>query len=100
MDQLEVYQLMKEDSNHISGDSAPQNHGYHNAKEDNNNNRVDETKPMYPWIKNMEIIVPSSCLRMISEFHGVSCVSNTPMACRMPRRVGHTQSNQCIHMVK
>jgi hypothetical protein len=59
--ELEVCQSMK-NNNHISGDSAPQNHGYHNAKEDHNNDWVDKTEPMYPGIKNMEIVVPSSGL--------------------------------------
>lgn len=46
-------------NNHVSGNSAPWNHGYHDAKEDNYGNRAE---PMYPGVKNMEIVLPSSCL--------------------------------------
>jgi hypothetical protein len=49
-------------NNYVSGDSTPQNHGYHDAKENNDDNRIDEAEPMYPGIKNMEIVVPSSGL--------------------------------------
>jgi hypothetical protein len=49
-------------NNYVSGDRAPQNHSYHDAKEDNNDDRIDEAEPMNPGVKNMEIVVPSSGL--------------------------------------
>jgi hypothetical protein len=71
-------------NNYVSGDSTPQNHGYHDAKEDNDNNRIDEAEPMYPGIKNMEIVVPSSGLWVIRKTQRMSCPSNVPMVCQIP----------------
>ena len=44
---------------HITRDLANENHGHHDTEKDIDNNRVDQAKPMDPWIKDMEVIIPS-----------------------------------------
>jgi len=53
---------------YISGDVPDNDHRNHNAEEDDDNGRVDETEPMDSRVEDVEVIVPASrpgCIRFL-----------------------------------
>jgi hypothetical protein len=48
---------------YITRHTSQEDHGHHDAKEYDNDERVDQTEPMYTRVEDMEIIVPARCLK-------------------------------------
>ena len=48
---------------YITSNTTDQNHRYHHAEKHNDDKGVNETEPVNPGIKNVKIIIPSSCLK-------------------------------------
>jgi hypothetical protein len=55
---------------YVSRYTAQQDHGDHDAEENDDDQRIHETEPMYPWVKYMKIIVPASGLGMVRGWCG------------------------------
>ena len=51
---------------YIARDTSQEDHGHHDTEEYNNDERVDQTEPMYTWVEDMEVIVPARCLKKTS----------------------------------
>lgn len=47
---------------YITRNSPQKDHGHHHTEENNNDKGVDETKPVYPRVEYVEVIVPTSSL--------------------------------------
>lgn len=59
---MSSYYLFQLISAHISRDRAHENNGHHNTEENNNHDRVHNAEPMYSWVENVQVIVPTGSL--------------------------------------
>lgn len=46
-------QRFRERNTYISGNTSEENHGYHDAEEHNDDQRIDETEPMNAGVENV-----------------------------------------------
>jgi len=49
----------------IARHGAQQDHRHHDAEENHDNQRVDETEPVYTWVKYVKIIIPAGSLNLV-----------------------------------
>lgn len=63
-------QRFRERNTYVSGNTPKENHGYHDAEEHNDDQRIDETEPMNAGVENMQIVIPTSSLEQSS----ASCI--------------------------
>lgn len=54
------------EATYITGDLADKDHGHHNTQENNDDDGVDQAKPVNPWVEDVEIVIPSSRLESVS----------------------------------
>lgn len=51
---------------YIPRDTSQENHGYHDTEEHHNDQRVDQTEPVYTWVKDVKVVVPACGLQFNS----------------------------------
>lgn len=71
---------------HISRDRAHKNNGYHDAKENDDHDRVNNTEPVYSWVKNMKVVVPAGSLGDVKLIASLKGVVHVPMGYLIPDR--------------
>lgn len=73
-------------SAHVSRDRAHKNNGYHNAEENDNHDRVNNAEPVYSWVENVQVIVPTGSLRDVKLTSSLKAVVHIPMGYLIPDR--------------
>lgn len=71
---------------YVSRDRAQENDGYHNTEENDDHNRVDNTEPVYSWVENVQVIVPTCSLEEVDVKLYSEKRVHVPMAYLIPDR--------------
>ena len=78
------YSLFRQKSAYISWDRSHENNGDHNAEENNDHDRVNNTEPVYSWVENVQVIVPTGSLEDANLTSGLNTVVHVPMEYPIP----------------
>ena len=61
-DRIRQVILFRQIRAYISRDRTQENNGYHDTEEKNNHDRVNNAEPVYSWVKNVQVVVPTGGL--------------------------------------
>lgn len=92
---MSSYSRFQKTCAHISRDRPQENNGHHYAEENNDHDRVNNAEPMYSWVKNVQVIIPTGSLGDVSITSNLKSVVHVPMGYLIPNRV----SDSIIHDV-